>query len=78
MSIEPTYTERGLKRWPEIAGPFGQRISVNESSVADAPHLWLEIQNDFGNAGAHLSLDQAAQLRDTLDAAISHHYQTER
>lgn len=67
-----TTSDRGFRFYAPVGGH-----EVRESSMASAPHLWVD--------NAHLTVDQAAELRDTLPAglwrdtltaAIDGHYQT--
>lgn len=66
-------TDRGFKHYEPIAGDRGETIRVYESSAAREPCIWLEVED----GPAHLTLEQAERVRDTLDAAIRNHYQRE-
>lgn len=83
---EPTITERGFKRMPDIPSTMGGHIRVYESSAASGPHIWVRTEqpNDLNNrnsdpveAVVHLPLEAAAQLRDQLSALIDKHYQND-
>jgi hypothetical protein len=69
-----TKTDRGFKHYGAIPVTRGNVVRVFESSAADGPHLWVTLDDPHG----HLTLDQAVQLRDTLTAAITGHYQVEQ
>ena len=83
--MEHTRSERGFKQMEPITCDYGTGIRVHESSAAEAPHIWLALNEDStvltkptpGQAHAHLSLEAAEQLRDQLDWLIEHHYQVE-
>ena len=76
-------TDRGFKHFTPIATDYGHVVRVYESSAAESPHLWLAIdatdsalRGDKGiQTAAHLSLEQAEALRDSLTVAIATHYQ---
>lgn len=79
-------TERGFKHYEPIATDYGHQIRVYESSAAREPCIWLKLEltaeNRTGNlepeeATAHLTIEQAEQVRDSIDAAIKSHYQLE-
>ena len=83
---EPTVTDRGFKRMPEIPSALGGHIRVYESSAAMGPHIWVRTEqpsdlNDRNSeplqAVAHLPLEAAEQLRDQLTALIDNHYQND-
>jgi hypothetical protein len=80
--IEFETGDRGFKHYAPIDTTYGHRIKVSESSSADAAHLWLAV--DPTNAvmyrkgtetRAHLTVEQAETLIETLRAAIDGHYQ---
>lgn len=80
MNVE--YTDRGFAHYTPIATQYGHVVRVYESSSAWQPSLWLKIELkekvggiDPEEATAHLSLDQARELRDQLDHLITNHYQ---
>lgn len=76
-----TMTDRGFKHYAPVETVAGT-VLVYESSAATEPKLWLSI-----DAGSHEhltlaqaaemrdSLDEGAPLRDTLSMAIERHYQ---
>lgn len=87
--IEHTLDNRGFKWCAPVEGAYGGQATVHESSAASGPHLWLSVEepNDLNawtigdktggthEAALHLTAEAAAQLRDTLDWALEHHYQ---
>lgn len=74
-------TDRGFKHYKPIATHYGHVVRVYESSKAFSPCLWLSVDGSEAitdpkeQVKAHMTLAQAERLRDTLDAAISQHYQ---
>jgi hypothetical protein len=80
------FTPRGFKCFKPISTTYGHRVEVYESSAADVPHVWLAIELTAEHAReahsniepeearAHMTLDDAAALRDQLDSAIRRHY----
>lgn len=81
-------SDRGFKQYEPVRTAYGHDVTVYESSAASSPHLWLRIEEsdeshrmgmheEAGNMGAHLTLEQAAEIRDQLDAAIKNHYQSD-
>lgn len=75
--IEITASERGFERYGEVETAYGHKVAVYESSSASGPHLWLSVEHDGGNsysphsARAHLTVEQAVQIRDRLQVGIS-------
>lgn len=87
---EPEYSDRGFAHWPPVESSYGATVRVYESSAAENPHLWVNIDGDChlsghaepfpglpwgkapGAVSAHLTMNQARELRDRLDAAITH------
>lgn len=71
-----TYSERGFAQWPHIVDDRGVTIRVAESSAADGPYLWVfttggeESYKKPQDGSAHLTLEQATALRDSLTSAI--------
>jgi hypothetical protein len=77
-------SERGFIHGDDIPSAYGGYIKVYESSAASAPHIWVRTVcpsnlNDLTStpieAVAHLTLDDAARLRDQLSYLIANHYQ---
>ena len=77
-------SDRGFKHYQPIKTTYGAEVSVYESSAARGPHIWLKIsqpdpkmagQLERAQAFAHMSIEQAEQVRDAIDAAIAYHYQ---
>ena len=78
----PQVSNRGFKHYEAIKASQAD-VRVYESSAASTPHLWLSVTGDAllavgtsygaspGSVGAHLTLEQAAAVRDVLDAAIA-------
>jgi len=84
---EFTTTDRGFRWYDDIHTDYGHVVRVYESSAAREPCLWLLVKlTEEGRATAqtniepeaamaHLTIEQAERVRDTLDAAIKNHYQ---
>lgn len=72
--MEHEVSSRGFKHMSTVEGTYPEPwdLRVYESSSAMAPHIWLAMSQ--GNH-AHMTLEQAEQLRDQLDYLISNHYQ---
>jgi len=74
--LRPSISDRGFAHWPVVESDYGAEILVYESSAVNGPFFWIsidqpEIQGFAGSITAtHITLEQAWQLRDTLDAAI--------
>jgi hypothetical protein len=69
--LEPT--ERGFERYAEITDSYGASVSVQESSAATGPHVWVfinggELSRGTGvnDGSSHLTTQQAKELRDAL------------
>lgn len=84
--LEPEHelSERGFKQMEPFTCTYGSHVRVYESSSAESPHIWVNIdaspwhtEAKEGEGVAHLSLEQAALLRDQLNFLISNHYQHE-
>lgn len=77
--LEPIWTDRGFKIMPKLQIGI-EVVQVLESSCATIPHIWLVIGGRHGDedrSAAHLTLEDAAKLRDQLDYLINNHYQLE-
>jgi hypothetical protein len=78
---EPEYelSQRGFKYLAPITCTYGTEVRVYESSAAESPHLWVALKETRlegrGEAHAHLSFEQARELRDQLDWLLDNHYQ---
>lgn len=74
MIPEPTPNQRGFLTYggPYIDTAYGHEIRVQESSAADAPHVWLFISESDQMEGynPHLTLAQALHLREALNQFI--------
>lgn len=70
-----TFSKRGFKHMPELHCDYGSEVRVYESSAAVSPFIWLDVKHRSGSGTAHMTLDDAARLRDQLDYLIAHHYQ---
>jgi hypothetical protein len=74
-------SERGFKHYEPISTGYGHVIRVYESSTAFDPSLWVAIDgsdamtDQKAEVCAHLTIEQAERLRDTIDTAIAQHYQ---
>lgn len=56
-----------------ITGSYGAKVTVKESSNAEAPHVWILIEEgslDNNNAAARLNVEQACAVRDALTTFI--------
>lgn len=88
--MKHTVTDRGFKHLEPFTCNYGTTVKVYESSSAEAPHIWLRLQQgglrtsgdtsvggalEVSEAVAHLSLEEAKQLRDQLDWLMDNHYQ---
>lgn len=76
--------ERGFNQDEPIQTDYGHEIRVYESSAAKGPCLWLAVEKgearfpgDLGpeHAHAHMTIEQAQELRDSLGRIIDNHYQ---
>jgi len=65
--FEITTSARGFEHYGSTETAYRNTVSVYESSAASGPHLWLSIDDD---ATAHMTLEQAKEIRDRLDFAI--------
>lgn len=63
--------DRGFKHYEPIVSNSGDEVRVYESSAADAPYLWLRVNE----ATAHLRLADVERLIASLKAGIANHYQ---
>lgn len=79
-----TTSGRGFQQGDEIPSQYGGYIKVYESSAASSPHVWARIecpadlndpQGPTVEAVAHLTLENAKELRDQLSRIIGNHYQ---
>lgn len=85
MPSEPTFSSRGFKHMDPITTERLETVRVYESSSAEGPHLWLNVEiapespykKEPGKSHAHMTIPQAEQLRDQLDYLIHNHYQTD-
>lgn len=73
-------TARGFSMYGDFKDERGCRIRVQESSAVGDPRTWVMITNDAGtyhrtpisgDCSAHLTVDQARQMRDALDRFIA-------
>lgn len=63
------YTERGFANFAEFTDSYGAKILVRQSSNASMDAVWVfidggEITDNKGSA--HLTVEQAIELRDAL------------
>jgi hypothetical protein len=81
-----TFTDRGFKHMDPIPSEYGGQIHVIESSAAIGPHIWLtasapanlnQPEGPAVDARLHLTLANAALLRDQLSFLVDNHYQRE-
>lgn len=72
----------GLKAYPKLDGAYGGSVQVRESSTANSPHLWMDVNqlvslNDpkgpVHGATIHLSEDTARKLSEQLMVALYNH-----
>lgn len=83
-----TVSARGFKQVEPIAGTYGEKVAIYESSMAFDPHIWINVEqpNNRNNWGmgdesdgttevtAHLSAEAAWQLHEQLNWLLKHHY----
>lgn len=71
--------DRGFAEWKPTSTTYGAEVQIRESSAAEAPHLWLEIEQpppkhggdlEEARAIAHMNLDQAEEIHRKLGVAI--------
>lgn len=80
MEVTITTTQRGFHRYGEpVICTYGTKVEVYESSSAEGPHVWLNLECDMenlrsqkaGEGTAHLNEEQAraviARLQTWLD-----------
>lgn len=67
-----SHTPRGFAVYAEIATDYGHTITVQKSSAASEPKLWLFISDSTTVPGhdPHLTVPQATALRDALTEFI--------
>ena len=83
-----TITPRGFANYDEFTDSYGAKVTVRESSAALEPHVWLFIEGGgtackpgtpgipegrTNDGSAHLTVEQAACVRDALSAFIDEH-----
>lgn len=82
--LEPRITDRGFKHFDEVPSEYGGGVRTYESSMAEYPCLWVMVKQPADlnrrdspqiEAVAHLTLENAALLRDQLTHLIDNHYQ---
>lgn len=73
----PIWTDRGFKHMPTLRPSTGEEVKVFESSMAEGPYVWLTVKRSEDEATVHLTLGDAAKVRDQLDFLIHNHYQPE-
>lgn len=79
MRANPVLSERGFGHWPAVRDDYRGQVRVYESSSA-TPHIWLSIEENPlvlkiqapGQGHAHLSIEQAREVRYQLGRAIHH------
>jgi hypothetical protein len=73
-------THRGFITYDEFNDSYGAEVVVRESSAALAPHVWVFIEggctepqdgSEKNHGAAHLTVEQATQVRDALNEFIS-------
>ena len=73
---EPKMSERGFAGFGPIDGTYpATSVSAYESSAAFNPSLWLNIAVMDSELAVHLTLEDAATLRDQITWLIDNHYQ---
>jgi hypothetical protein len=82
--MKHTITDRGFKHLEPIKTSYGHTVRVYESSSAMRPCLWMKVDSTGSTCGdivtelrVHMTLEQAEDLRDSLDYLIRNHYQLE-
>lgn len=87
-AVEVTYSERGFAQYEPMVCSYGTTVRLAESSAAFVDRLWLfldgltgpgQANHDSapGESAAHLTYENAVQLRDQLSAWIATHEDTE-
>lgn len=80
----PTITHRGFQHMDPVPSTHSGHVKVYESSAAVSPHIWVNVEcpanlneptGPTTRATAHLTLENAAILRDQLTYLIDNHYQ---
>lgn len=75
-AADPTeFTPRGFAIYGTIRDDRGSEITVQESSAADDSFVWLWLRTTSvteSAAAAHLSVEQATELRDALNRFLKH------
>ena len=87
--LVPTPSPRGFMHYPPVRCTYLSDVTVSESSAASEPHVWLTVSelDDLNtrdpdgprhDANAHLTFEQAEQIRDQLTSVMFNHYQNPR
>lgn len=82
--LQPTISDRGFARLPDIPSEYGGYVSVYESSAASGPHIWLHAEAPVNlneptgpthEVTLHLTAENAWKLADQLRLLVRNHYQ---
>lgn len=85
--MKPQRSDRGFTHFGDVPSSYGGYIGAYESSAAEHPHIWVmcvcpvslnEPEGPTKEAVVHLTIENAAELRDQLDHLIENHYQNTR
>jgi hypothetical protein len=69
-------SDRGFLHMPALNDSYGANaVRVFESSSAIGPHLWLRVRDGGDTPVAHLTAEQAWQLKEQIEYLLEHHYQ---
>jgi hypothetical protein len=72
-------TDRGFLWMPPLGDSFAANaVRVSEASTATGPHIWLRIDGGDETSPtpvAHLTAEQAWQLKEQIEYLLEHHYQ---
>lgn len=71
MTMEPTYTSRGFKRFDEVPSAYGGGVEVYESSAAMHPHLWVKVRSPK-SVNDWMVADQTGGTYDDWEEATAH------
>lgn len=68
------FSPRGFATYGRTPTTYEEVVRVYESSSAEGPHIWLSLDSPDGDQtkhrAAHLNLEQAIEIRNSLDRAI--------
>jgi hypothetical protein len=73
----PHVSDRGFLFMPSVSGTYpADQVGLSESSSATEACIWLRAnQSGTRQTSVHLTLEEAAKLRDQITYLIENHYQ---